>query len=49
MSIKKFTPPTIQIWGIAYSIYDAINTLYFYVFHKSIALVMCPQKSNIGG
>ena len=48
MSIKKFTPPTIENWGIAYSIYDAINTLYFYVFHRSIALVMCPQKI-VGG
>lgn len=48
MSIKKFTPPTIENWGIAYSIYDAISTLNFYVFHRSIALVMCPQKI-VGG
>ena len=48
MSIKKFTPPTIQNRGIAYSIYDAINTLYFYVFHRSIAFAMCSQKI-VGG
>lgn len=48
MSINKFTPPTIQIWGIAYSIYDAISTLNFYVFHRSIAFAMCSQKI-VGG
>ena len=44
MSIKKFPPPTIENWGIAYSIYDAINTLFSYIFHRNIALAMYPQN-----
>ena len=48
MSIKKFTPPTNRNWGVAHAFCDAINIIHFYVFHRSIAFAMCPQKI-VGG